>query len=122
MAREFFCDIAPGCYHQAAIVIHPTDEALQKAYQSEDGVEGEVEAFCVSKEGKPDRLVTLHFCPKFSAPSVIAHEVFHAVMELIRVLRLNMDDTYAQEVAAHATTHLVKESLKAVRLSRKRKK
>jgi hypothetical protein len=119
--HEFFCDIAPGCHYQAAIVVHPTNGALQKAYQGYDGVAGEVEAFCLCKEGKSDRLVTLHFCPKYSSPGVISHEVFHAVMELIRVLRLNMADTYAQEFAAHATTHLVQKSLKAVRISKKRK-
>lgn len=124
MPREFFCDIAPGCHHQAAIVVHSTDRSIQKAYQSgaSDREPGEVEAFCASKEGKEDRLVTLHFCLKFSAPGVIAHEVFHAVMEFVRVLRLNMNDTYAQEIAAHATTHLVQESLKAVRLSKRKKK
>lgn len=123
-SREFFCDIAPGCHHQAVILIHPTDKALQEAYRagSSDREMGEVEAFCASKEGKKDRLVTLHFCSKFISPGVIAHEVFHAVMELIQVLRLNMNDTYAQEIAAHATTHLVGQSLEAVRLSRRRAK
>lgn len=115
-AHEFFCDIAPGCHYRAVIIIHPTDKALQEAHRADDG-EGECEAFC-SREGKEDQLVSLHFCPEYLTPPVIAHEVFHAVMELIRVLRLNMNDEYAQEVAAHAVSHLM-EQVAATKLLRK---
>lgn len=117
-AREFFCDIAPGCHQRVAIIIHPTDKALQIAFRATGG-EMECEAFCNREEGKSDRLVTLHFCTKYLTAPVIAHEVFHGVLELIRVTRLNMNDEYAQEVAAHAVSHLMGQVAEAIKLSRR---
>lgn len=112
-AREFVCDIAPGCRHQAAVVIHPTYKALQRAFQSAEGHgSGEVEGFCSVREEKDDRLVTLHFCKKFLVPSIVAHEAYHAVTEMIRVNKLVLADDSVEEFAACAIEHLVNEILK----------
>jgi len=115
--EEMFCDIAPSCHYKAAIRIYPTDKALQKANLANGG-NGEAQAFCVSQEGKEDRLTTLHFYIGEMPPSLVAHEVFHAVMELVRMFRLDMEDDYAQEMAAHSVGHLMEKVQLAKKLYR----
>lgn len=115
--HEFSCNISPGCFWRAEIRIYSSAAALRKTI-GPSFIEGEVKAYCEC-ETKDDRLVTLHFSPESLSPGIVAHEVFHAVMELVQVLKLNMLDEYSQELAAHAVTHLVQKVNEAAKASRK---
>lgn len=108
--REWVCAVAPGCHYKVGIQIHRNAAALREAVHSKKSyIEGDLAAVCTREDGRDDRVATLHFCQEDMPPEIVAHEVFHAVAEMIRMLRLNMDDDYAQEIAAHAVTHLVQQ-------------
>jgi hypothetical protein len=117
--REWVCDIAPGCLFKVLIAIHPTVQALRKAFGNGTFIDGQLWAMCRCEGGKDDLLVSLHFCPASLRPDIIAHEIFHGVAELIRTLRLDLRDEHAQELAAHAVTHLVQQVNRAAKLYRK---
>ena len=117
-AYELIVDVAPGCHHKVGIRIYPTERALTKAFQSNDPakLDGDAEAFCECENEPKERLATLCFFIGVMAPEVVAHEVFHAVAHLIKILRLNLDDQDAQELCAYAAGHLVEKTLHAKKL------
>ena len=119
--HEWVCDIAPGCLFKAAIAIYPNIRTLRKTFGGGAYIDGELWALCRCENGENDRLISLHFCPESLRPEIIAHEVFHGVAEMIRALRLDLRDNYAQELAAHAITHLVLQVNHAERLYRRKK-
>jgi hypothetical protein len=117
--KELVCDIAPGCHLKAGFVIYPSIKLLRIAFGSKI-IDGDVEAFCACKGGgKNEKIITLHFYRRKMSHDIIAHEVFHAVAELIRVLHLNLEDQYAQELCAHAVSHLMKKAALAKKLIKK---
>ena len=118
---ELIGAIAPGCKYLAAIRIYPDAKSLQKAVGCLSFLEGEIQAFCSFEEGEADTIATLNFCREEMPPEVVAHEVYHAVSEMVRFLRLDISDSNAQELAAYAVTHVVCRVREAERLSKKRK-
>ena len=117
--EELVCDIAPGCHYKIGIRIYPTEKALTKAFQEDDGA-GDAEAFCSCDTViKDDRIATLHFCISAMAPELIAHEALHAIAEMMKVTRLNWDDPDAQEIAAYAISHIIEKALHAAKLYRR---
>ncbi len=118
--HEWVCDIAPGCHFKAGIKIYSDAKALRAAIGCRQTfIEGNLHAFCRCEGGgSNDRLVTLNFCWENMTPEIVAHEVFHAVAELLRVTRLNLENEYAQEIAAHAVTHLMLRVKEAAKLSK----
>ena len=121
-AYELFVDVAPGCHHKVGIRIYPTERALTKAFQADDpsGLVGDAEAFCACENEPKERLATVCFFVGAMAPEVVAHEVFHAVAHMIKILRLNLDDQDAQELCAYAAGHLVEKVRLAEKLYRKK--
>ena len=121
-AYELIVDVAPGCHHKVGIRIYPTERALTKAFQSNDPakLDGDAEAFCECENEPKERLATLCFFIGAMTPEIVAHEVFHAVAHMIKVLRLNLDDQDAQELCAYAAGHLVEKVGLAAKLYRKK--
>lgn len=122
--QESVCYIAPGCNYKVGIKIYPDAETLQAAAGHQQSfLEGEILALCRCEDGKNGHLVTLHFSQGAGlAYPVIAHEIFHALVELVRVLQLNLNDPHAQELAAHAASWLMQKVQLAAKLSRQRAK
>jgi hypothetical protein len=117
--QELICAVAPGCNYKVGIRIYPSVKALQKVFLV-DGGGGEAEAFCSCDPDVPDdRIATLHFHIREMSPEIVAHEVFHAVAQMIGLLHLNLEDEDAQELAAYAMSHLVEKALHAATLYRR---
>ena len=117
---ELIGAIASGCKYLAAIRIYPDAKSFKKAVGVQSFLEGEIQAFCSFEEGENGIIATLNFCRGEMPPEVVAHEIFHAVTEMVRFLRLDVSDSNAQELAAYAVTHLVCRVREAERLSRRR--
>jgi hypothetical protein len=117
--QELVCDVAPGCNYKVGIRIYANGKALQKAFLA-DGGGGEIEAFCsCDPDVKDDQIATLHFHIGEMSPEIVAHEVFHAVIQMAALLHLNLEDEDAQELAAYAMSHLVEKALYAATLYRR---
>ena len=116
---ETTCNIAPGCFYKAVIRIYSSVKAMRAAFDGELFNDDELQAFCSCNNGE-DPLVTLHFALETLTPAIAAHEVFHAVAELIRACKLNLEDNYTQELCAHSVSHLMEEIEKVVQLSKRR--
>ena len=121
-AYELVVDVAPGMSWKVGIRIYPTERALTKAFRADDpgDIGGDAEAFCSCENEPKERLATLCFFIGAMAPEVVAHEVFHAVAHMIKILRLNLDDQDAQELCAYAAGHLVEKVGLAAKLYRKK--
>ena len=115
--QELVCDIAPGCRYKVGIRIYPTEKALTKAFRGEDSGQGDAEAFCsCDTEIKDERIATLHFWIGAMSPDIVVHEAFHAIAEMIKVCRLNIDDEDGQELAAYGMSQLTEKALHAKKL------
>jgi hypothetical protein len=119
---EVTCTVGPGCFHKVAIRIYATIKGFEASFNGSLPQDCDLMAFCSCNKDGQDPIATLHFCLDTIAPDNMAHEAFHAVAELARILKLNLDDDYAQELLAHCITHLMLNIQEAVKIARPSKR
>lgn len=118
---EVISPIAPGCSHLAAIRIFPTEQAFEQGVKKLQMPEDALACCVEENENEDDVLVTLYFCAKTVTPAIVAHEVFHAIMEMAKATKLEVHDDEAQEVLAYGVGQLFNEVLSAIKESKRKK-